>query len=401
MSMQNVMDMNEIEKEIEQFLKEHVQVTNENAKEVIDFLMQYESEWSKLSEVNYMYIIQWLGAAYCYMDGLDRGIDFMEKQIENFRSIHPKQHAVVSHLYHDLGLLFADKHNREGALEAFKMWIYHLQKINQNYGELELYSFRVCSKYALKDLRYNTMTVSNPATFNDPLDCLVLHWYNNTMKNTNGKRGKYVYGLIKDAYSFTKIRCFVRNTQLTDDEKLSPVSKVEKQYNPLMWAHYADGHTGFCVKYNLPTSWTSDMDNTDLGKQTVSLWGEVCYVGNVNINYGCGIEGSFFTKSDVWNYEKEFRLLHYDPTWKGDYKPIKLPPSCVKEVYFGLKCSEENKQAIRKALAGQQVKFFQIETQPHDFYKLTSKPALEPTRKRCLSRFLSLFKKISLSLLKM
>ncbi len=358
MSMQNVMGINKIEQEVVLFIREHDPVTMENAQEVKHFLEPLMQEWSKMSDVTYMYVIHHLGAAYYYMDGLDRGLGFMEKQIEKFHSIHPQQRAVVSHLYHDLGLLFADKHNREGALEAFKMWICNLLKINQNYEELELYSFRVCGEYALNDLRNNTMTVSNPATFNDPLDCLVLHWYNNTMKNSNEKRGKYVYGLIKDAYSFTKIRCFVRNTQLTDDEKLSPVSKVEKQYNPLMWVHYADGHRGFCVKYNLPSNWASDMDNTDLGKQAVSLWGDVCYVGDVNINYGCGIEGSFFTKSDVWNYEKEFRLIHYDQQWKGDFKPIELLLNCVEDIYSGLNCSSENIQKIREALAGQQVRFF-------------------------------------------
>lgn len=86
-------------------------------------------------------------------------------------------------------------------------------------------------------------------------------------------------------------------------------------------------------------------ENTSL--YTLTRLGTVNYIDKVSINNdSLTLIDAFIKKSKVWSYENEVRLLHYDPFVEDTYKKIKLPDNCEKEIYFGLKCSDANKQKI-------------------------------------------------------
>ncbi len=70
--------------------------------------------------------------------------------------------------------------------------------------------------------------------------------------------------------------------------------------NPLMWAHYADGHQGICIGYDLNSVMS-----------TALMFGDVQYEP---IAYepqdGGDYKNLLFHKSEIWGYEKEARGLY-------------------------------------------------------------------------------------------
>lgn len=109
--------------------------------------------------------------------------------------------------------------------------------------------------------------------------------------------------------------------------------------NRLMWSHYADNHRGFCIEYDF-----SEMPDDMLPLPVVYSqerikfpWG--AYFNNDIVALNLSLSMELLTKDEVWEYEKEWRILlpsSSDPN-------LKIPISCI---YLGAKCTELNKAAI-------------------------------------------------------
>lgn len=123
--------------------------------------------------------------------------------------------------------------------------------------------------------------------------------------------------------------------------------------NVLMWSHYADKHTGFCVEYDFskikdkrkllllfPAIYTVerpsiplsmfDMSNPNdikvsLTKEATS---DICY--------------ALLCKSKYWNYENEWRIL----CLKNDLNNQVLYEDLAVKVYLGANISEDNKRKL-------------------------------------------------------
>ena len=111
----------------------------------------------------------------------------------------------------------------------------------------------------------------------------------------------------------------------------------EKRDETLMWAHYADSHKGFCLEYDMreymtskdksnisnckpiigpvhysshrfdATSLVIDMLESKL-KSTLNI-DNPTYLSDDMLSFKC-----LLIKSDVWKYEKEWRLFTFNPT---------------------------------------------------------------------------------------
>ena len=79
---------------------------------------------------------------------------------------------------------------------------------------------------------------------------------------------------------------------------------TEKFNNPLMWAHYADSHTGFCAGYSrAQIEACSDRLEKIVYKQNPT---EID-VNNMKIE---DVENLLFVKSEAWKYEEEWRAIY-------------------------------------------------------------------------------------------
>jgi hypothetical protein len=141
-------------------------------------------------------------------------------------------------------------------------------------------------------------------------------------------------------------------------------------YTPLdelLWAHYGGSHQGYCVAYDLET--LVEFDPQNLHRL------EVEYVDAAPSLHG----NDFFpatgpevvlrkllgTKSTPWRYEQEVRVIATPPgPHEHDFR-------AVKEVYFGLRCSEETRLAVMKCLAGRGVVYKQVRS-PEPAYRLVA-----------------------------
>ena len=244
---------------------------------------------------------------------------------------------------------------------------------NVSYDGYEFFSFRDFTPYALEDIKNNTICLAHPSTFNDPMDTILLRWNKHLLKKSADSIETRFYMLYQKVYDHIKVRCFMRTEELPrEDTNASSILVSKKQniedVNPLMWAHYANYHKGFCIKYRFPGQLVRNED-----KSTLS-WPRI---GNVNYNpemkfptKNNSVWDALFAKHDVWQFEKEVRLIHYDPTDEANYKTIEIPENCIEDIYLGLKCSDENREKMKQLLRNRNIKLYQMRVDDNDSYKL-------------------------------
>ena len=73
-------------------------------------------------------------------------------------------------------------------------------------------------------------------------------------------------------------------------------------------------------------------------------------------------------------YENELRLLLYDLNNQDTYGTINIP-NCIEAIYFGLKCSDKDKETILNIMSSKQFVQKDIEgnvftTKPIEFYQM-------------------------------
>lgn len=162
-----------------------------------------------------------------------------------------------------------------------------------------------------------------------------------------------------EAWGYARIRCFAYNRPLTtiDNPTPKPYTDKEEYSNILMWSHYADMHKGFCAKYQF----SSELTHEDLAHKRALTLGEVEYVDSFSMaKPTIDRKVAFFTKSKDWEYEPEKRLLYYDVNSTEPYHEISIPEECLTDIYFGVRCSDNDKGKITKALQGKNVRYHQM-----------------------------------------
>ncbi len=246
------------------------------------------------------------------------------------------------------------------------------------------YSFRKCTTYLYQALINDKINLTSPYQYNDPIDCPLKEKTDEITKTT-----------FKDC---VKIACFTSNTKLPykKDEETELIKNEKKQtisgnefLNLLMWPHYADSHKGICIRYNFSSFDLSQINNDN--SQKVAFFKDIEYnndklkkeFSHKKPEEGAPINDAFFLKSEVWKYENELRLLYYDVNGKGDYTTIDAP-NCIEAIYFGIKCSDEDKKTIHKILKdktvkindekgnlkSENIKFYQMEIDKDNFGQL-------------------------------
>jgi hypothetical protein len=150
-------------------------------------------------------------------------------------------------------------------------------------------------------------------------------------------------------------------------QKNSKASKIfcvaESHKNLLMWAHYAQEHTGAVIKLRcLPK-----IDTPLCAARNVIYSEKPPVIAELNeyVRYITGQGDApadvyfkmFLTKSDHWLYEKEWRVFIPPPSVPTDkngkevlFDFIPLYPEEIHSVYFGCKMTDQNKKRIAKYL---------------------------------------------------
>ena len=372
-------------KSVEQYIKQYENKVNEN--NVQQIVSEFDKQWE--TKVDYMdkfeskygkAILIYSQAVFLLSNLSENKVTEMEKMITAFDQNDSVKYkfALKSSLYFNLGLCW----NKLGTLykdrviQSFKKYIYYLLTNFRTKYSTTAYAFRRCNSYLYQSLINEQLNLSSPAVFNDPFDCPILELLNNEDD---------IALLVREAYRYClKISCFICNKKLpySKDEtsslicnEMKGVGDKDEFLNTLMWAHYADNHSGVCIKYTFDTSITQlGSDNSSI----ISFFQDVKYSNDdleklSQMDY-ISLKDSFFLKGKQWEYENELRFLYFDMKGKGEYQQIDIP-NCIEAVYFGMRCSENDRRTIKEILRGK--KFLEkdiegniINTKDVEFYKI-------------------------------
>jgi hypothetical protein len=226
---------------------------------------------------------------------------------------------------------------------------------------ITIYKYMKANKQGLTNLKSQILYMANPGSFNDPFDCAVNIEASSLTKNEVEKIRTYY--LNKDDISETLKAEFrtksnedlfglfkISAQKALDERKISFNTKYgvccfsETKSNLLMWAHYAESFSGYCLEYftnkepfdkMLPVEYMVDFPKFDIA--AFVLEGKDDQIFKL-----------FCTKSKEWDYEKEWRVLHAEAGTKYHYGEESL-----KAIYFGPRMDFATKEIICLILKNQ------------------------------------------------
>lgn len=342
-------------------------------------------------------------------------------------------------------LLFSSDQTKINAIEAAKL----------KYDKFPSFLYRFRSfddDYSLESLKQDKIYLSDPSVFNDPYDCAFMltnfkvdnQLINSVIEDDPDGFRKY-YGITPRQLSNLKrsndvirdlTRIFAKKSHPEHKKNPKKLRDISKDFNEkfrkmkldinklkgnlrvscftedyksiLMWSHYAEDHTGFCVKYDFkslghnhhltrnlfPVIYTNEVFPVD-DYVYQSMYSKDATFKNVLSSYMRGIDlrqinvkggpvqlnnektkfnNMFYVyaalnKFKGWEYEKEWR---YVITYKKELKSrfIEVPqPSAI---YLGAK-SDENKDSILKIAEDKNIDVYQMQMESKEF-------ALEPKK---------------------
>ena len=148
--------------------------------------------------------------------------------------------------------------------------------------------------------------------------------------------------------------------------KVGVYSLSQTPLDELMWAYYSEGHTGFCIEYDLDrlilearSSWNVANVTYHPKPQKIDF-DDVWQAQDEKIILGKMIG----TKSTKWKHEKEVRIIT-NTAGKNHYAP-----NAVTGIYFGCRCEESTILKARQTLQGRNHKYHRIKF-ADDSYSMT------------------------------
>jgi hypothetical protein len=135
-----------------------------------------------------------------------------------------------------------------------------------------------------------------------------------------------------------------------------PLYSVSRHDNcPLLWAHYASCHSGFCIEFEFPAGSQPNEVNYREHIECVSLLDFMkSQVGLMGAEFGERVHDALFVKLNCWAYEGEYRWIADNDMGRvpKGAKFIAMPydPQWVKAIIFGCRTPTHVKTYIRERL---------------------------------------------------
>lgn len=231
----------------------------------------------------------------------------------------------------------------------------------------KLYKYESFSIQSLLNLKTQTVYFAPPSGFNDPYDCaLKAQIAEPTDLEIESLRDIY---LAKDWPDHVKARLETTplaelkpalyraardaSEQIIDNfiqsRGVSCFSEVNDEL--LMWAHYSDKYTGFCLEFSTNNELFEKARKIDYVEKIPKLNIKSIYADRDRDE----MMSLFCTKSKSWEYEKEWRVIHGEAGTAYTY-----PTEVLTGVYFGPKMAFEVIEIICLVIMGQNphVKFY-------------------------------------------
>jgi Protein of unknown function (DUF2971) len=227
-----------------------------------------------------------------------------------------------------------------------------------------LYKYRDWrNSYNKKVLTDNELYFATPREFNDPFDCAIPFQYDESDLTEENifKKCLLLARHANPKLDESKLHQIAFESQrqglIFDEHHVESQDKLRKEHfnrdfgilsltmkrdNFLMWSHYSNSHSGFCVGFNSRRLF--DQSGGQLGpvfyKEEFPKFGLFDNGTEHFIKYA-------YHKSKIWEYEAEYRLLR--PIKTG--KIVKVTNDTIDEIILGNKMKFDDKQEILKLAA--------------------------------------------------
>jgi hypothetical protein len=217
-----------------------------------------------------------------------------------------------------------------------------------------LYKYRAIDDNTLKSIRNSEYWFAQPKMFNDPFDCNLSEILNHSLEDfknylayQNNKSGMTEKEYKTHIKNFKKNPKWARNLAINARENAmnehGVFSLSQESKNILMWSHYGDQHKGIVLKFDILAD--TEFFSTPIKINYVEKYDELNYYSTQDrLN---SLSRNISTKSTLWSYEKEYRILKSE---NGLHKVNKIS---LCEVIFGCKTPptklKEVKSLIKKS----------------------------------------------------
>ena len=247
-----------------------------------------------------------------------------------------------SKAYFNRGFLKVKSEDFNGAKEDYNQAIKTCFKNKKNdQTDKRILKFRSINIHTLYCIINDEFWFAHPSTFNDPLD------------------GNF---LQKNIYTQNELNAVLNSILVA--------SLVQEQTNPainndyLMWAHYSKNHTGICLVYEFVQN---EIENNEYFIDILNYTDKLQQPTFNDID--TTIKEGFFTKYKIWDYENEIRILYLlkeNENTDGMAIPLNKLGLQLKEIIFGLKCTEKDKKTLCEIIKNKpelNVDFFEMKEQ--------------------------------------
>lgn len=202
-----------------------------------------------------------------------------------------------------------------------------------------LFKYRECNDYTLDIFKTGKVHFSRPTDFNDPFDCkpiidrnLVIGW--NAFELFTAADGS----IETHPLELQSSNDFLKEVYNNSFSQVGIFCVSARGDCPQMWAHYAGNHQGLCLEFD------AHLLTDSLGLRLKVHYDDIPYVIRSGLEDMTEEEiiALFCSKQKEWEYEKEYRFIKQgcDMEKQMEYT---FKKEALKAVYFGLRCSEENK----------------------------------------------------------
>lgn len=243
-----------------------------------------------------------------------------------------------------------------------------------------LYKYRYFDSdgFHFRTVTHHELWFTSARAFNDPFDTALSYDFDGTPKSTMLRWANAAIKRTNPELPRTERRRLarerVRAIRRDPEEILSAEDRhrerlhshfgihclSEERDNLLLWAHYSDSHRGFCVGFS--TDAIQRMREAEfIARGRLIEFAKMRYESAApRINFyetmlepasRTDIDALILTKSDHWDYEREWRLILLSEEAIGPGIGISLPPEAVTEVVLGCRILPENRDRLLEAVA--------------------------------------------------
>lgn len=208
------------------------------------------------------------------------------------------------------------------------------------------HKFKAINNQFWDSLKESEVYFASPETLNDPFDCQIelVKARKLSLITTDLDRAESEEGRWREIANYIN-----QKARACGVFSLSG-GKIVGSNSQLLWSHYGDNHKGICLTYRIPTSFVL---REMIGISQVEYKTEKLFFALSGLSLLMTptfeeitpiITALLTTKSDIWKYEQEFRLVAFKSG------PQKIERAWLAQICFGLRVNSSTKQATMSAM---------------------------------------------------